>query len=82
MKGYNVSVEREAMCAGLGVCGFKMEKGGTLGMKELICRLVPLQAGSDGHQWAGSWIYLAEASTSIFSQNDVLIHSFSVTWSF
>lgn len=48
-------------------------------MKELICRLVPLQAGSDGNQWAGSWIYLAEASTSIFSPNNVLIHSFSVT---
>ena len=60
-------MERETTtCAGLGVWGFKMEKGETLGMKELICRLVPLRAGSDGHQWAGSWIYLAEAST-VFS---------------
>ena len=74
-----MSLWKERLCAGLGVWGFKIEKGGTLGMKELICRLVPLQAGSDGNQWAGSWIYLAEASTSIFSPNNVLIHSFSVT---
>lgn len=55
-----------------------MGKGGNLGMEELFYRSIPLQAGSGGDHWAGSWIYLAEVSTSIFSQINILVHSFPV----
>lgn len=47
-------------------------------MEELFYRSIPLQAGSGGDHWAGSWIYLAEVSTSIFSQINILVHSFPI----